>query len=199
VRVRLGLGIGAAALGFLLLALTVTGCATAAHGRAAAVGGAVDPPATSSQPDPTPTGDPAARAQAQTWLDAAVLPPHAVRTDQKVTTFSSYTGWPCGPYVELEGFWTIHGATVSDTTNWLRLHPPANLITTSIAPIPDDPTNESATVGYIPSLDAQEGIVYTIQKLPDGVAVRAEVAAQTATATCAPIPGGGSWGPPGQG
>lgn len=128
-----------------------------------------------------------------------MLPPRAVRAEGNVAVFSSYTAWPCGPYVQLEGFWKIPGATVSGTANWLRQHPTANLITTAVGPMPDEPAIDSATVGYIPEAGAQEGVVYTIQKLPDGVGVRAEVAAATAVATCPPLPDGGVYGAPGQG
>lgn len=150
-------------------------------------------------PTPTPSTDAAALAQAQAWLDAATLPPGAVRSEKRLSGFSSYTGWPCGPYEELEAFWTIPSATVSATANWLREHPTADLITTSPMPVSDDPVIDSAIVGYIPTPDAQEGIVYTIGKSGDGVAVRAEIAAQTDSAECPPLPDGGTWGAPGQG
>jgi len=138
--------------------------------------------------------------QAQAWLDAANLPAGAVRTDNPPASFTSYTGWPCGPVEELEAFWVIPDTTVRDTANWLIENPTADLITTAIGPVTDDwgPV-DSAIVGYIPAPDAQEGIVYTIAKTNDGVAVRAEIAAQTELATCPPLPDGGMYGAPGQG
>ncbi|PFG33288.1 hypothetical protein ATL42_1154 [Sanguibacter antarcticus] len=132
-------------------------------------------------------------------MEAATLPSGAIHSDPSVAAFTSYQGWPCGPVEELEAFWTIPGATVSKTANWLMENPTADLITTALAPVPDDQTITTTTVGYIPAPDAQEGIVYTIMKTADGVAVRAEIAALTASAVCPTPPGGGIWGEPGLG
>ncbi|MDL9978237.1 hypothetical protein [Microbacterium candidum] len=140
-----------------------------------------------------------ARAQAQAWLDAAALPPGAVRSSVSTGRFDSYTAWPCGPVEQIEAFWTIPGATVAGAANWLRAHPTANLLSTAGGPVPDDPKITGAIVGYIPRPDAQEGIVYTLAKNDEGVAVRAQIAALAQGATCPPVPGGGSWGAPGQG
>ncbi|MFE5409336.1 hypothetical protein [Microbacterium sp. NPDC056569] len=63
----------------------------------------------------------------------------------------------------------------------------------------EDPAIDSAIVGYIPAPDSQEGIVYTIERKGDGVAVRAEIAAQTESAVCPPLPDGATYGAPGQG
>lgn len=188
----------ALAVGVSILALCLTACATPAAGGAASAPPAVSEPTASTEPASEGT-DAAARARAQAWLDAATLPPGAVRSDAGVGSFTSFTGWPCGPVEELEAFWTIPGATVAGTANWLRENPTADLMTTSVAPVPDDPAIDSAIVGYIPAPDSQEGIVYTIAKIADGVAVRAEVAAQTESAACPPLPDGGTYGAPGQG
>ncbi|TXK12257.1 hypothetical protein [Microbacterium hatanonis] len=146
------------------------------------------------------SGAAAALAQAQEWLDAANLPPGAVRTDTPSASFNSYTGWPCGPYEELEGYWAIPKTTVVDVANWLIQNPTADLITTNFGPASEEwGPIDSAAVGYIPAVGSQEGIVYTLAKKDDGVAVRAEVAAQTDTATCPPLPDGGMYGAPGQG
>jgi hypothetical protein len=88
---------------------------------------------------------------------------------------------------------------VSETANWLGENPPGDLISTTIGPVPDNPALQSAIVGYVPAEGAQEGIVYTIEGTRGGVAVRAEVAAQTADASCPDLPNGGQYGPPGQG
>jgi hypothetical protein len=187
-------------LGGLILTLALAGCATASNGAGVAVSGAASEAVATSTPTVSESPeDVAAREQAQSWLDAAALPPGAVRSEASIGGFGSYTGWPCGPYQEIEAFWSIPGATVADTANWLREHPTANLITTALGPAPDDPTFTSAIVGYIPAQESQEGIVYTIEKSSAGVVVRAEVAAQTASATCPPLPDGGKYGAPGQG
>ncbi|WP_336630797.1 MULTISPECIES: hypothetical protein [unclassified Microbacterium] len=73
----------------------------------------------------------------------------------------------------------------------LRNNPTADLISTSVAAVPDDPRIQSAIVGCIPAAGAQEGIVYIVEGTTEGVAVRAEVAAQTADASCAVLPDGG--------
>lgn len=188
-----------------VLALTLTGCATPAMvaGGADAAGEprpAQPSEASDSSAIATPgSTDPEAQAQAHAWLDAAALPSGAIPADASVATFSSYTGWPCGPVVELEGFWSIPDATVSATANWLRDNPTADLISTSVGAVPDDPAIQSAIVGYIPAEGAQEGVVYTVEKSTGGVAVRAEVAAQTAEASCPVLPDGGQYGAPGQG
>ena len=157
-------------------------------------------PVESSEPPAPAAGDVAALAQAQAWLDAANLPPGAVRTDTPSGSFNSYTGWPCGPYEELAGYWVIPDTTVVDAANWLIENPTADLVTTNYGPASEEwgPV-DSAIVGYIPAPDAQEGIVYTLAKKHGDVAVRAEVAAQTDTATCPPLPDGGMYGAPGQG
>ncbi|MCP2635901.1 hypothetical protein K0817_004870 [Microbacterium sp. HD4P20] len=156
-------------------------------------------PSETSEPTSSESTDAAAREQAQAWLDAAVLPPGAVPSDVSVGRFDSWTGWPCGPVEDLEAFWTIPGATVHETANWLMEHPTADLVTTAIGPVSDDPAITSAIVGYIPAPDAQEGIVYTVAKIHDGVAVRAEIAAQTESAACPSLPNGATYGAPGQG
>lgn len=188
-----------------VLALALSGCATSAL-----VGGGADAAGEPSPAQPSAASEssaiatpesaaPEAQAQARAWLDAAALPPGATPADARVATFSSYTGWPCGPVVQLEGFWSIPDATVSAIANWLRENPTADLISTSVGAVPNDPSIQSATVGYIPTKGAQEGIVYTVEKTAEGVAVRAEVAAQTSAASCPELPDGGQYGAPGQG
>lgn len=157
-------------------------------------------PVESSEPAAPAAGDDAALTQAQAWLDAANLPPGAVRTENSPGSFQSYTGWPCGPYEQLKGYWVIPDTTVLDAANWLIENPTADLVTTSFRPVSEEwgPV-DSAIVGYVPAPEAQEGIVYSLVKVDDGVAVRAEVAAQTGTATCPPLPDGGTYGAPGLG
>lgn len=89
--------------------------------------------------------------------------------------------------------------SVLEAANWMIENPTADLVPTARAFSEEWGPVEGATIGYIPSPDAQEGIVYTLVNADDGVAVRAEVAAQTATATCPPLPDGGTYGAPGQG
>jgi hypothetical protein len=206
----------AVVVGALLLTSGLASCASGAGDDGAAEPGPTSPTSPTGETSPTsPTSEPAAPSssgdaapsseaaaaleQAHAWLDAAVLPPGAVRAEARIGPFSSYIGWPCGPIEELEGFWTIPGATVADTANWLMENPTANLVTTAMAPVPDDLAIDSASVGYIPEPGAQEGIVYTIGKTSEGVAVRAQVAALTESASCPPLPDGGMYGAPGQG
>jgi hypothetical protein len=191
-----------AIVGTILLVACLTGCATPTAGGAIATPESNATPESARTPESTPTavGEvAAARAQAQAWLDAANLPPGAVRTETMTASVNSYTGWPCGPVEKLEAYWAIPGATVRDTFNWLRENPTANLLSTSVGPLPDNPAIDAASIGYIPERGAQEGIVYTVGRSEDGVGVRAEIAALTASATCPPLPDGGQYGPPGQG
>ncbi|MGV9768288.1 hypothetical protein ACWDR7_02215 [Microbacterium sp. NPDC003461] len=111
----------------------------------------------------------------------------------------SWTGWPCGPIEELEAYWTIPDMSIADTANWLMANPTADLVTTAVGPVPTDSPSDAATVGYTPADRSQQGIVYTVVSTSDGVAVRAEIAALTESATCPTPPGGGMWGLPGQG
>lgn len=200
-------------IGAVLVALSLTGCATAGDGVTAP--GSAGPPSsgepttdtsgpgdTSGPDDSGDTSGPvdaAARERAQGWLDAATLPPGAIPAEPGDAAFSSYTGWPCGPVEELEAFWSIPGATVNGTANWLQENPTADLLSTALAPVPDEPLVDSAHVGYVPAPDSHEGIVYTVMRTLDGVAVRAEIAALTESADCLAAPDGGTWGAPGQG
>lgn len=192
----------AATLAIAALGAGLIGCATASGGSSAPDVGAA-PTASASPTAASGTAasgeSAAAKEQAQAWLDAATLPPGAIRSTTTIYGFLSYTGWPCGPIEELEGFWTIPGATVTETANWLMANPTADLVTTVFGPYPDDPVVDSINVGYSPADASQQGVVYSVLKTTDGVAVRAEVAALTASATCPTPPGGGSWGAPGQG
>lgn len=184
--------------GAILLAfVALTGCATGANPPEA---GADPAPVTTSESPAPSAGEAAALAQAQAWLDAANLPPGAVRVEKSPVRFTSGTAWPCGPYKDLVGYWMVPGMTVVDAANWLAQNPTADLITTLPAPVSEEwgPV-DSATVGYIPTVGAQEGVVYTLAKMDADVVIRAVVAAQTDTATCPPLPDGSTYGAPGQG
>lgn len=181
----------------LLACVALTGCASGA--TAADEGAEPAPVATSESPAPS-AGEAAALAQAQAWLDAASVPPGAVRLEKSPIRFNSGTTWPCGPYEELRGYWLVPNTTVAAAGNWLLDNPPADLITTHFWPLAEDgPGSDSAIIGYIPAEGAQEGVVYTLAKTDADVAIRAAVAAQTDTATCPPLPDGGTYGAPGQG
>ncbi|MDQ4212738.1 hypothetical protein [Microbacterium capsulatum] len=186
-----------------VLTLALAGCATPKSGVGAAPPPSVVPtPVVSESPSAVVTSgstDAQAQAQARAWLAEASLPPGAAQADAGVTSFGSFTGWPCGPVAELHAYWRIPGMGVPEAANWLREHPTGRLITTRHSAVADDPRITSVTVGYIPAQGAQQGIVFTVEKLPDGVAVRAEIAAQTSTASGPPLPGGGQYGAPGQG
>ncbi|MCU4673057.1 hypothetical protein [Microbacterium fluvii] len=180
-----------------LIALALAGCATDVGDAALGAPAETSAPAGSSAS--TPTTDAAALAQAQAWLDAASLPAGAVPARPEVARFSSYTGWVCSPVEKLVAFWAIPDTTVGEATQWFIENPTADLVSTAVGPASDDPAIQSATVGYIPAPGSQEGIVYTVEKIHDGVAVRAEIAALAEGAVCPTPPGGGVWGAPGQG
>ena len=98
----------------MIFAAALAGCASGTNVAAGSGIEQVSAPVKSSEPAAPPVGDAAARAQAQAWLEAANLPPGAVRTETPSGSFNSYTGWPCGPYEELEGYWVIPNMTVLD-------------------------------------------------------------------------------------
>jgi len=184
----------------LALTMMLAGCATGT--TAADDGGAIGAhagAATGDDASPTPTTVPAvdaeAEATAQSWLDGAVLPPGAVSSEKKPTNFLSYYAWPCQPMVERTAYWTIEGGTVAETANWLAQNPTGGLMVTTPVHIPEDTDYDEATVGNAPAYDSLEGIAYTITRMPDGVAVRAEIGAMPAGAECPE----GNWGGPGQG
>lgn len=184
----------------MIVTLALAGCASSANVAEGSGTEEAWAPVESSESATPAAGDDAALTQAQAWLYAANLPPGAAPTETSPGNFNSYTGWPCGPYEQLEGYWVVPDTTVVDAANWLIDNPPADLMTTTLGPVSEEwgPV-DSAIVGYIPAPEAQEGIVYTLAKMDEGVAVRAEVAAQTDTATCPPLPDGGTYGAPGQG
>lgn len=176
--------------------LLLTGCASAAGDASSAP---TSEPTVSQSPEPQGV-DAAAEQQAQAWLDAAVVPPGAVRVSDSPASFNSYQGWPCQPVAQLEGYWTLADSTVAGAANWLRENPTADLVSTAGgAPWPEDPSLDGVLIGYIPADDSQQGIVYTVAKMDSGVAIRAEVAALSASATCPSLAPGEGWGKPGQG
>jgi hypothetical protein len=186
----------------VLAVLALTGCATGQTLAGAPAPAAVTTP----EPTPSPSGviasgsdDEQAQAQAQAWLDDISLPPGTTTATPTVASFLSYTGWPCGPVSELEAFWLVPDATLSDTADWLDEHPAGGLVSVWGDHRPDGMNSDGMSLGYIPEPGAQEGIVYTLQIVPDGVAVRAEIAAQTADASCPELPDGAEYGAPGMG
>ncbi len=185
----------ALALG-LSAVLLLTGCASAVGDGSAAP--TSEPTATQSAP---PAGvDAAAEEQAQAWLDAAVVPTGAVRVTEKPVSFGSYQGWPCQPVAQLEGYWTVADSTVAGAANWLRDNATADLVSTASGMAwPEDPNLDGVLIGYIPADESQQGVVYTVAKMDSGVAIRAEVAALSASATCPSLAPGEMLGKPGQG
>ncbi|RWZ49533.1 hypothetical protein ELQ90_12235 [Labedella phragmitis] len=194
-----------ALIAIAILALGLTGCSDP-DPISAGDADASSSPSPTSQTDGSAgefaisgSADPEAQAQARTWLESVELPAGATHADARVARFDSFTGWPCGPVAELETFWSIPNSTMGETANWLMDNPPAELLSTAVGPLPNDASLKSAIVGFVPEEGAQEGIVFTLQKTQDGVAVRAEVAAQTDDATCPDLPDGEGYGAPGQG
>ena len=104
--------------GAVLATLALTGCATGqAPAGAPAPTAGTTPESTPPPSDVIASGsdDEQARAQAQAWLDDISLPPGTTTASSNVASFYSYTGSPCGPVSELEAFWLVPDATLSDT------------------------------------------------------------------------------------
>lgn len=97
------------------------------------------------------------------------------------------------------GYWTLEGANVVDTGNWLRENPTAGLIASNSSPYSGGPEIDSLSLGNVPEWDSLEGIAYTVSRTSDGVAIRAEIGVFMTDTVCTPPPGGGMWGGPGQG
>jgi hypothetical protein len=183
----------------VILALIAPGVASCAAAPTAA-GPARAGSSSESTATPTPSGpDPEAEAQAQAWLDAAALPPGATPSSFAPAAFNSFTSWICQPVATLEAFWTVPDTTVMAAANWLVANPPADLVTTTGGPRPEDPDIDGTSVGYVPADRSQQGVVYTVVRKDDGVAIRAEIAALAESAVCPDAPDGGEWGLPGQG
>lgn len=185
----------------LISTALVAGCSTAA-----AEGDAATEPSPSTSPTPTATKvDAAAAAKADSWLEGAVLPSDAVLSESVPhTTFpfaSSYYDWPCSPMETRTANWTIAGADLIDTANWLKEHPTAGLKDPVPIPITVDDESEydTVTLGNVPEADSLEGIAFTVNRTADGVAVRAEIGVFTEDTVCPEPPDGGRWGGPGQG
>lgn len=179
----------------LAVATMLAGCAT----TVAAQEGTSEPSAS-----PTETSaDADAVAKAVSWLEGAVLPPDAVRSEtapQTTPPFAqSYYGWPCSPMEERTGYWTIDGADVVETANWLKEHPTADLIVPAPMPLPEGTPADTVTLGNAPERDSLEGITYTVSRTANGVAIRAEIGVFTDATVCPTLPPGQSFGGPGQG
>lgn len=184
----------------LTVPLALAGCASGVNVVVSGANDGAPAPFDSNGPASSAAGDAAALSQAEQWREAANLPAGAVRVDTPGVTFDSYTGWPCGPYEELEAYWVIPDMTVVDAANWLIENPTADLVTTSFGPVTEEwGAVDGASVGYVPTAESQEGIVYTLVRKHADVVVRAEIAAQTDTATCPPLPDGEMYGAPGMG
>lgn len=184
-----------AAVVLALIAPGIVSCAASSTPAGSAPTGSSGSTATT-----TPSGpDPEAEAQAQAWLDATAVPPGAEPSSYAPANFSSFTGWVCQPVATLEAFWTVPGMTVTAATNWLITNPTADLVTTAGEPWPEDQDVDGSTVGFIPADGSYQGIVYTVARMDEGVAIRAEIAALSENAVCATPPGEGEWGLPGQG
>ena len=94
-------------------------------------------------------------------------------------------------------FWLVPDATLSDTGDWLDENPAGGLLSVWGEHRPDNMNSDGMYLGYIPEQGAEEGIVYTLRTVPGGIAVRAEIAAQTADASAPNYPMEPSTGHPG--
>lgn len=170
---------------------------------APATEGAESPSPSTSSTTTTASVDNDAAAKADSWLEAVVLPPEAVRSEsvpQATPPFAlTYYDSPCSAMEERTRYWTIAGAKVVDTANWLKEHPTAGLMDPTPVPLSSGSEVDSAMVGNVPEQGSLEGIAFTVSRTDDGVAIRAEVAVFTDDTVCPTLPPGESWGGPGQG
>lgn len=176
----------------------LAGCATVA-------GPGAEEPLTLESPASVgdPGDDPVANATADDWLENAVMPPGTVRSDSIRETAFATTGysWWCSPMVERTGYWTLDGAGVVETANWLSAHPTADLMSPVVNPYDEELSGDvdAATIGNVPEPGSLEGIAYTVAKTRDGVAIRAEIGVMPEGAVCPTPEPGVTLGGPGQG
>lgn len=186
----------------VLLTGVLTGCAS--------VVGSPPPSAPVYGPPPTPTpavtepsSDDLAVAQqrAEEWLATTPMPEQAVRVEKSPSaTFGQvWHGWVCTPTAEVKAYWTIAGLTPGETLNWMLEHPTPGLVLTRTQPVAADDSMDGALMGATPADSPLEGIAFTYASIDGGTAVRAQIGAVPAMASCPTPPGGGSWGRPGEG
>lgn len=183
-------------VGIGVLAVVLSGCAVPAPVSTAA------PIVAASSTSPEPTADAAAQEKVDSWIDGAGVPDGAVRseTSPEGAQFLSWQGWTCDPMALATGYWTVSGATISETANWIVEHPIPGLISTSSADYGEDVNGtDELTFGNIPEYGAQEGVAFSIVPLADGVAIRAEGGAIPAETVCQTPEPGTEFGSPGEG
>jgi len=188
--------------GILVSGAVLAGCATGAGAAGAGAEGAAPPEPTPQQSATSAAGaeeDAAAVAKAEAWLEGAVLPPGAERSETPTAAFLSYYQWWCSPMVERTGYWTLQGASVVETRNWLSAHPTADLIATSDVPSAEDPAVTESNIGNVPFRGSLEGIAYTVTRIGGGVGIRAEIGVVPDNAVCPTPEPGVMLGGPGEG
>lgn len=151
----------------LAVSVALAGCAYGVNATAGGSDEVLSAPVESSAPTTPDTADAAALSQAQEWLDAANLPAGAVRTDTPSAGFNSYTGWPCGPYEELEGYWVVPGTTVVEAANWLIQNPTADLVTTSFGPVTEEwgRSIQQSSATFPPPAHKRESFTHSRKKM----------------------------------
>ena len=180
-----------------VIAVMAAGCGT---------GTDIVEPAGTGQPTAAPadrSADAEAAATADTWLEEAVMPPGAVRSetvpDASPSFEGSYYAWPCSPMEERTGYWIVEGADVVEASNWLKEHPTADLMVPVATPLAEDMSADIVSLGNVPERDSLEGISFTVTGTEGGAAIRAEIGVFTETTVCPTLEPGVSWGGPGQG
>jgi hypothetical protein len=127
-RVLVGVVLGVMSIGSL------AGCATGAGGAESST--ATVPEGATPTPTPSPSVDIEAQARAQSWVDDAVLPPGAVRSDTAPPTTAGWGtemyGWWCSPMELREAYWTVPDTTLVEAATWLSDNPTSDLM----VPIP---------------------------------------------------------------
>ena len=142
-----------------------------------------------------------AAQKAAGWLSKAALPPGAERAATSPSPLFDVqrTEWWYEPTVVKTAYWTIAGASVAATANWLGAHPTGDLLVPTHPAIPADEDVDLVSLGNVPLQGALEGIAYTIAKTADGVAVRAEIGVVPGSASLRASGDAGGLGSPGQG
>lgn len=186
----------------MLLTVALTGCASAIAGPPTSAPSYGPPPTATATATQPPSDDIAvAQQRAQEWLATTPMPAQAIRVESSPSGIFAqvWHGWVCTPTAEVKAYWTIAGMTPGETLNWMLEHPTPVLVLTRTQPVAADEQMDGALMGATPADSPLEGIAFTYAAVEGGTAVRAQIGAVPAMASCPTPPGGGTWGRPGEG
>lgn len=157
-------------MGVAAAASLLVGCASGsiAAPTSTTADGTVD---ASPSPEAISTISPAeaeARARAEEWIETTPVPAGTTRTDAASSggSFTSYQAWVCSPTMTASAYWTVPGMSPPEVFNWMLENPTPGLTATYAEPAPLDAGYDYFTRGFLPTADAQQGVVFTFVAIP---------------------------------